>query len=356
MTGALRAAAATAIALSLGLALVPGMTAVSHAQSDDGSSALGAFYKGKQLRLIIGSPTGDSNDIWGRLILRHMTGFIPGKPTGVPQNMPGGGTLIAANYLYNLAPKDGSHIGVFSRNIPTQAILNRPNANFDPRQFGWLGSPELVNRVCTVWHESAVKSAADLFAKELIVGGTGAGTAPTFMPTVYNKVLGMKFKVVEGYKGGAEVFLAMERREVEGICLSFSQLKGPRAEWLAEGKIRVLFNTETARLTDYPEVPTIYDFVKTAEQRQTLAFLNSAIEFGRPFTAPPDLPADRLAALRQAFATTMKDKDFVEDAKKLKYDVTYTSGEHMLALLDRLYAAPRDVIDRAAEMMPSGGD
>lgn len=331
------------------------MTAAT-ARAQSGAGSVEAFYKGKQLRLVIGSPVGDSNDIWGRLMLRYMTGYIPGNPTGVPQNMPGGGTLIAANYLYNIAPKDGSHIGVFSRNIPTQAVLNRPNANFDPRKFGWLGSPELVNRVCTVWHDSAIKSAADLFDKELIVGGTGAGTAPTFMPTVYSKVLGMKFKVVEGYKGGADVFLAMERREVDGICLSFSQLKGPRAEWLAEGKLRVLFNTETTPLLGYPEVPTIYKFVKTEEQRQTLAFLNSAIEFGRPFTAPPELPADRLAALRAAFLAVTKDKGFLEDATKLKYDVTYSSGEHMLKLVQGMYATPREVIDRAADMMPAGGD
>ncbi len=340
------------VRLAAGLACAAGLM-ISAAAS---GQSVEEFYKGKQLRLVIGSPTGDSNDIWGRLILRHMTGHMPGNPTGVPQNMPGGGTLISANYLYNIAPKDGSHIGVFSRNIPTQAILKRPNANFDPLKFGWLGSPELVNRVCAAWHEAPVKSAEELFAKELIVGGTGAGTAPTFMPTVYNKVLGMKFKVVEGYKGAADVFIAMERREVEGICLSFSQLKGPRAEWLAQGKIRVLFNTETTRLTDYPNVPTIYDFVKTEEQRQTLAFLNSAIEFGRPFTAPPDVPADRLAALRKAFADTMKDAAFLEEAKKLKYDVTYTSGDHMLALLKRLYATPRDVLDRAAEMMPASGE
>lgn len=314
------------------------------------------FYKGKQLRLVIGSPTGDSNDIWGRLLLRHMVNHVPGKPTGLPQNMPGGGTLIAANYLYNVAPKDGSSIGVFSRNIPTQAVLNRPNANFDPRKFGWLGSPEIVNRVCTVWHEAPVKSAEELFTKELIAGGTGAGTAPTFMPTVYNKVLGMKFKVVEGYKGAADVFIAMERREVDAICLSFSQLKGPKADWLAQGKLRLLFNTETARLADYPSVPTIYDFVKNEEQRQTLAFLNSAIEFGRPFTAPPDVPADRLAALRAAFAATTKDPAFLDDAKKLKYDVTYTSGEQLLKFVEGMYATPREVIDRAAEMMPSGGD
>ena len=351
MTKRMRLAAALALA-----SLLTASALIGPVMAQTGADALEAFYKGKQLRLVIGSPSGDSNDIWGRLILRHMTGHISGNPTGVPQNMPGGGTLIAANYLYNIAPKDGSQIGVFSRNIPTQAVLNRPNANFDPRKFGWLGSPELVNRVCTVWHEADVQSAQDLFAKELIVGGTGAGTAPTFMPAVYNKVLGMKFKVVEGYKGGADVFIAMERREVDGICLSFSQLKGPRAEWLAQGKLIVLFNTETTPLPGYPDVPTIYKFVKTEEQRQTLAFLNSAIEFGRPFTAPPDLPADRLAALRAAFLAATKDKAFLEDATKLKYDVTYSSGEHMLSLVEGMYATPREVIDRAADMMPAGGD
>jgi len=351
MARRLRTAAAVLASTVFGLAAAP---ASSLAQTS--AAAVDDFYKGKQLRLVIGSPTGDSNDIWGRLLLRHMVNHVPGNPTGVPQNMPGGGTLIAANYLYNIAPKDGSHIGVFSRNIPTQAVLNRPNANFDPRKFGWLGSPEIVNRVCTVWHEAPIKSAEDLFTKELIAGGTGAGTAPTFMPTVYNKVLGMKFKVVEGYKGASDVFIAMERREVDAICLSFSQLKGPKAEWLAQGKLRLLFNTETARLADYPSVPTIYDFVKTEEQRQTLAFLNSAVEFGRPFTAPPDLPADRLAALRAAFAATTKDPAFLEEAKKLKYDVTYTSGEQLLKFVEGMYATPRDVIDRAAAMMPAGGD
>jgi tripartite-type tricarboxylate transporter receptor subunit TctC len=312
------------------------------------------FYLGKQVKLVTGSPPGDSYDVWARILARHMSRHIPGEPTIIVQNMPGGGTLIAANWLYTVAPKDGTVFGTFSRNLPAQAVLGRPNFNFDPRKFGWLGSPETVNRVCIANTNANVQNASELFTKELLVGGGGAGEVTTFLPTLFNKLLGTKFKLVDGYKGTGGVLLAMERGEVEGTCMSMSQLSGPRRDLLDNNKVRILFSTETKPLAEFPTVPTIYQFVKTSEQRQILGFINSSLEFGRPFMAPPDVPADRLDVLRRAFAETVKDPAFLAETAQRKYTVTYTPPQAIYELLDRMYATPKALLDEAATMMPTG--
>jgi tripartite-type tricarboxylate transporter receptor subunit TctC len=312
------------------------------------------YYAGKQIRLVTGSPPGDSYDVWARIVANHLNRHIPGKPDIIVQNMPGGGTLIAANWLASVAPRDGTVIGTFSRNLPAQAVLGRSNVNFDPRKFGWLGSPETVNRVCIANASARVKSAEDLFTQELLMGGTGVGEVTTFLPTLFNKLLGTKFKLVDGYKGPGEVFLAMERGEVEGLCLSMSQLAGPRRELLDKKVVRILFNTETTRLAEFPDVPTIYDFIKSEEHRQVIAFINSSLEFGRPFMTPPDVPADRLTALQKAFFDTVRDPEFLAETRKRKYTVTFTEPAAIEKVLERMYATPKKLLDEAGNMMPTG--
>ena len=320
-----------------------------------GAQSVESFYKTNQIKAIIGSTPGGDYDLWTRIIGRYMSRHIPGNPTIVPQNMPGGGTLVAANHLYNLAAKDGSVFGVFSRNLPGQAVLNMPNIKFDPLKFGYLGSPELPTRICLAMSSSAVKSAEDLFTRELLVGGSGAGTAPSFMPSVLNKVVGTKFKVIEGYGGTNEIVLAMERGEVEGICQGFAAFSTTKPDWVKEGKVRILFNLEQTPFAHQPGVPSVFQYVKSEEDRQILSFITIGAEIGRPYVTPPGVPADRLKALQDAFAAALKDPELLNETKKQGLDVTYRSGMELTDLITRMYQTPRDILDKAAAVMPAGG-
>jgi tripartite-type tricarboxylate transporter receptor subunit TctC len=267
--------------------------------------------------------------------------------------MPGAGTVIAANYIFNIAPKDGTMFGSFSRSLPAQALLNRPNIKYDPREFGWVGSPESINRVCAVGQAAKVQTIDDLLAQELVVGGIGASQMPTYVPMMLNKMLGTKFRVVEGYGSTNAIILAIERREVDGICMSSSTLLGPRVDLIENGVLKILFNVEEKPMAAPPGVPTIFERFKNEEQRQIVALINSAIEFGRPFAAPPGVPPDRLAALQAALRAAVADPDFIDEAKKQKFVVTYTSPEEMQQLTARMYATPRPIIDSAAALMPA---
>ena len=310
------------------------------------------FYRGKQIRIITGAAAGDGYDLWSRMLARHMGRHIPGRPSIIVQNMPGAGTVVAANHVFNAAAKDGTVIGSFSRSLPSQALLNRPNIKFDPRQFGWIGSPESINRVCAVGTKAKVRSIDDLLKHELVVGGIGASQMPTYVPMMLNKMLGAKFKVVEGYGSTNAIILAIERGEVEGICMSSSTLLGPRVDLVEKGVLTILFNVEAKPMPSPPGVPTIFTRFND-EQRQIVSLINSAIEFGRPFAAPPGVPADRLAALQAALRATVVDADFIAEAKKLKFIITYTSPQEMADITARMYATPKSIIDSAAALMPA---
>jgi tripartite-type tricarboxylate transporter receptor subunit TctC len=311
------------------------------------------FYKGKQIRIITGANAGDGYDLWSRFLGRHIGRHIPGHPSIIVQNMPGAGTLVAANHIFNLAARDGTIIGSFSRSLPSQALLNRPNIRFDPRQFGWLGSPETINRVCAVGAAAKAKSIDDVFTQEVLVGGMGASMVPTYVPTLLNKLVGTKFRVVEGYGGTNAIFLAIERREVDGICMASSTLLGPRVDLIESGALKVLFNMEAKTMAALPGVPTMFARLKSEKDRQIVSFINSALEFGRPFTAPPGVPPERLAALQAALRATVEDPEFLAEAKQLKFQITYTSPDELHAITERMYATPRAIIDEAAAMMPS---
>jgi tripartite-type tricarboxylate transporter receptor subunit TctC len=235
-------------------------------------------------------------------------------------------------------------------------VLGRPNFNFDPRKFGWLGSPETINRVCVAGSNAPVQHAKDLFTRELRMGGTGAGEITTILPTLLNKLLGTKFAIVDGYKGTNEAIFAIERGEVDGICITMSQLSGARAELLEKNKIRILFNTELERLQSHPEVPTIYEFIKSETHRNIFGFINSSLEFGRPFIAPPEVPVDRLATLQTAFADMVRDPEFLAETQRLKLTVTYTSPAALARVLETMYATPQALRDEAAALMPTGRD
>ena len=315
----------------------------AHAQTAE------AFYKDRQVRFLIATATGGDYDIWARAIGRHFGDHIPGHPIFLPQNMPGAGGITATNFLFNVAPKDGSTIGMIGRNLPNQAVLQLPTVKFDPVKFNWIGSPELTNRVCAAMDTAPVRTAKDLFQKELVVGGAGAGTAVTTTPTLLKNLLGMKFDLVEGYGSSTAIVLAMERGEVQGICQTVTSLEKSRPGWIASGRMRLLFNLERDPVPAL-KIPSVYEFVKTEEQRQVLNFFSSSVELGRPIVAPPGVPPDRVAALRRGFDATMTDPAFLDEANKLGMDISARSGEQLADIVANLMQTPLLVTEKAEAM------
>jgi tripartite-type tricarboxylate transporter receptor subunit TctC len=311
------------------------------------------FYKGKQIRMIIGNPPGGDYDLGGRTLARYLPKYLPGNPTIVVQNMPGASTIVAANYLYNVAPKDGTTFGSFSRNLAAQAVLGNDNVKADPRKYGWIGGSSLPSRVCVVNASAPVKTFADVFKHELIVGGSGAGSSLSIVPGVLNSVLGTKFKVVEGYKGSNDAVIAMERGETQGVCHTFSSFRNAHAELLRDGKVRILLHAEETAFPYAENVPSVYDYAKTEEQKQIMRFAFSSVEFGRPYVVPPGVPADRLAVLRKAFKDALDDPQLKAESEKQVLDMTYRPPEELEKLVAQLYAMPKDLIAQAQKLMPS---
>ena len=307
------------------------------------------FYKGKQIRMVVSTEPGQDYDTWARLVARHMRQYIPGNPPFVIENMPGAGSLIAANYLYNKAVQDGTTLGMVSRNIPNYALMRQPNANYDPLKFNWIGSPEITHRGCYARSDSGIKAPEDLFVRELLVGGDGAGTALTETPLLLKNLLGMKFKIIDGYKGATAVVLAMERGELEGICQTTSAFQGSAQHLLDDGTFRILFTTEPEPVPEL-KVPTVFAYAKTDEQRKILEVHASSLELGRPILAPPNVPADRVAALRQAFDAAMRDPALLEEAKQMKLTVEARSGEAITAAIRTVAELPPELVAKAARM------
>jgi tripartite-type tricarboxylate transporter receptor subunit TctC len=313
-----------------------------------GAQSVADFYRGKQIRVVVGTAPGDY-DTWARVIVRHMRNYVPGNPSFVVENMPGAGSLIAANYLYSKAAQDGTVLGSVSRNIPNFAFMKQANANFDPLKFNWIGSPEMTHRACYARADSGVTKPEDLFERELVAGGDGAGTSLSEQPILLRNLLGMKFKVIDGYKGSADVVLAMQRNEVNSICqttMAFAQSAQPM---LDDGTVRMLFTTERDRVAGF-NVPSIFEYARTSEQRDILAFHASSLETGRPWLAPPNIPADRVEALRRAYDATMRDPAFLAEARLRRLEVDPRTGEYVEGVLRSIARLPDDVIAKAAQM------
>jgi len=330
------------VAYGLAWLLVLSMLPSARAQSVE------EFYRGKQIRVIVGSLAGDY-DTWARVVTRHMRQYIPGNPNFVIENMPGAGSLIAANYLYNKAPQDGTALGSVSRNIPNYAFAKKPNVYFDPLKFHWIGSPEMTNRGCFANNDSGVRAPQDLFEHELLVGTDGAGTSLSEMPLLLKNLLGMKFKTVDGYKSSNDVVLAMQRKEVRGICQTVTAFAQSAQNLLDEGTVRLLFTTERQPVPRL-RVPTVFEFTRTAEQRSILAFHASSLETGRPMLAPPGVPPDRVNALRRAFDATMTDRAFLAEAKQRRLEVDPRTGEEIEAVLKSVAGLSQEIMAKAAEM------
>jgi tripartite-type tricarboxylate transporter receptor subunit TctC len=290
--------------------------------------------------------------MFARLISAQMTKLLPGNPTFVHQNMPGAGGIIATNHLYNIAAQDGTVIGMVNRNMPHVALTKMANVQFDPVRFNWLGSPEVSHSVCAALTGVPVQRGEDLFKHELLIGGAGSGSAPSVTSHLLSNLLGMKLRLVEGYKSVPDVSLAMMRKEVHGVCQSLNALQGGNLQgWIAAGKLKVLFNLEPEPLTSLSGIPTIFQYAKTDEQRAILALNSSTSVMGRPMLTPPNVPADRLAALRKAFLDAMNDKRFVADAARAQLDIAPASGEEVAKLVARLFSHSKETIKRAADVV-----
>jgi tripartite-type tricarboxylate transporter receptor subunit TctC len=314
------------------------------------AQSVAEFYQGKQGEFIIGTTPGNTYDQWARLLALHMSKHLPGHPIFVPRNMPGAGHIIATNYMFNRAPKDGTSIAIISRNMPTVAVLKQPSVQFRPAEINWIGSPELSNRLCVTTEKSKIKTGEDLLQHELLIGGAGAGSAVSTTPVLLKAILGMKFRLVEGYHGANDVFLAMERGEVDGICQTLAGIEATKPGGIKQGKLHVLFNLEKKPL-DGIDAPTIFKYTKTEEQRQIISFYNSNAELGRPVIAPPGVPADRIEALRRAFDAVMKDKDFVAEAKKQGLSIHSLTGEELAALVTDISATPEAIVAKTEALV-----
>jgi tripartite-type tricarboxylate transporter receptor subunit TctC len=332
-----------ALLLALGLAiLTPAANVLAQSPAD--------FYKGRDLDLYIGYSPGGAYDLYARTIGRRMGAHLPGQPTLVPKNLEGAGSLRLANYLYRVAPKDGSAFGTIGRGIAFDPLLIGQGDAFDAQKFGWIGSANNEVSVCVALKSSGITRFEDLFTKELTVGGTGTSADTDQFPRVLNGVLGTHFKIVEGYPGGNDVVLAMERGEVQGRCgWSWSSVKSTHKSWLDENKMVVLVQLSLSKHPELSDVPLVTDFAKTDEQRQILKMIFARQVMGRPYLAPPNLPADRLATLRQAFMDTMTDKDFVADADKTGIEINPVSGADVEKLVKEVYATPPAIIAKAKE-------
>ena len=333
------------IRISAAVAALAAMTAAAAAQAPS--------LAGKNVQMIIGFGSGGSFDLWGRVVARHIGRHLPGKPTIVPQNMPGAGGLNAANHIYNVAPKDGTVMGIIAGAAALGPITGAPGARFDPSRITWLGTPTTETHVCIAYNSPRVKvkTLKDLYEKELIVGATGPGAGSYSYPKALSALLGMKFKVIAGFPGSTPVYLAMERGEVDGLCTNFAGVTGNRPDWITGKKVVILFQGGAAPNPELKDVPFVNHLARTPEDRQAIEFLYAGQGIGLPFIAPPDLPADRLKMLRDAFMATMQDADFVADAKKQNLDVAPVDGEQLAALVKKIYATPKPIVDKIIELI-----
>jgi tripartite-type tricarboxylate transporter receptor subunit TctC len=321
-----------------------------------GSSALAQspaeFYKGKNVDLYIGYSVGGGYDLYARLLAKHMSKHIPGNPTIIPKNMEGAGSLRLANWIYNVAPKDGSAFGTIGRGTGFDPLLGHKGAQFDASKFTWIGSANNEVSVCVAWHTSGISKFEDILNRELIVGGTGPAADTDQFPKVVNGVLGTKMRVIAGYPGGNDVGLAMERGEVQGRCgWSWSSVKSTQQRWIDDKKIKVLVQLALQKHPDLPDVPLVTDLAKTDEQRQVLKIIFARQVMGRPFLAPPNVPKDRAEALRNAFMATMRDPDFVADADKAQIEIVPVAGEEIQKLVTELYETPPAIAQKAGALI-----
>jgi tripartite-type tricarboxylate transporter receptor subunit TctC len=279
------------------------------------------FYKGKTLSLIIPNAPGGSFDLYARLAATHLGRFIPGHPSIVPQNMPGAAGMLAANYLFNIAPKDGTVLAVLVPNITLAQILGVQAITYDTRKFNWVGRIIATTATLFTWHTAGTKTLADLKTRETLIASTGPLSQAEIVSTMLNGVVGTKFKVIRGYKGSGEAALAVERGEADGTLMPWEFLKSAHADWIRDGKISIVARFVRRAIPERPDVGSVYDLAETKEQRNVLGLFLGADEMGHPMALPPDVPSERIEAVRLALMNMVKDPEFLADAAKRHLDL-----------------------------------
>jgi tripartite-type tricarboxylate transporter receptor subunit TctC len=313
------------------------------------------FYTGKTVSIVVGSAPGGSYDAYARVVARNYGRLIPGHPTVVVKNMPGAAGLKAAQYLFAVSPKDGTEIGALLNNAPVTELMEPGKHGFDSARFLWIGSVASPANVLAVWHTTGVKTIDDAKQKEVTIGSTTPGTTKEMFPQMANRLLGTKFKVINGYQGGAEINMAMERGEVGGHgANSWVSFQFQNAEWVREHKINNIFQVTFQRDPAIAEVPTLMELAQNDEQRKIILILTTTEAIGRPLAAPPGVADARVAALRRAFDATMKDAGFLADADKAKLEIGPTSGEALQAMVADMMASPPEIVEKYKKAVATG--
>lgn len=312
------------------------LTATAQAQSVED------FYRGKTVTVMIGYGAGGTDDVWARLIAQHIGDKIPGKPIVIPSNVPGAGSLLLANQVYNTQPKDGTVIGLINRGVPFEPLLGGIGTRFDPLQFNYLGSPDRDTLACAARTDAPVKALADLRTTEMIVGGTGSGADSQTYPEFLSNLLGIKIKLVQGYPGSRDILLAVERGEVQGVCVSYDTIV--RDAQFKAGKLKIIFQAALKADDRMPAVPLVTELAQTDEQRAALKLFLQRTLVGRPFVMAPGVPQDRLDAMTRAFEATIRDPAFLADADKAGLHPFFVSPAEIKDVLKEAAATPASVV------------
>jgi tripartite-type tricarboxylate transporter receptor subunit TctC len=305
------------------------------------------FFKSASLTMYVGSGAGGGYDTIARLVARHMTRFLPGQPGFVIKNMPGAGGIQSTNFFYNAAPKDGSVILAGTNSALALPIYDSPVSHYDPRKFEWIGSTGKQQAICVTWKSGPIKSLDDATKREVPVGATGVSAGPGVYPEILNALFGTKFKVISGYDTGS-MRLALEKGEIDGICgLAWQTYKVISSDWIENKKINVIAQMGLENNAELADVPLAVDLLKNPDDKKVLELIVLPQEFGRPFFAPPGTPPDRMAVYRRAFQAMLKDAQFLAEAEQQRIAIEPLDDKQVQALLDRAYAAPKDIHDRA---------
>ena len=335
------------------MALALAVFALAHHAGARAAEAAGEFYRGKTVTLVLSSDVGGGYDTMSRILARHLPRHIPGAPTIVVNNMPGAGGIAATNYLYNIAPKDGTVIGGVQNNTPFEPLYGTPQARYDPTKFVWLGSPSVETGLVAVWHTVPVNSIEDVRTREIVVGATGANSTPSFYARLINETLGTRMRIIVGYPGQTEAFNAVERGELDGMpSIFYSSLLATKPDWLRDGKLKLLLQYGPEREPALPGVPFASDLVGNPEDKALLAAGFAALALGRPYLMPPGVPGERAALMRKAFIDTFNDPLFQSEANRIGLDATRPrDGEQIQEVINQTYRAPPAVVARIRRLV-----
>ena len=328
------------ISSAAAVVLLAGLNSQASAQTPE------QFYAGKNIDFVIGYPTGGANDVWARVIARHIGKHIPGKPNVIPKNQPGAGSFLAVNTVYSVSPKDGTVLAIGAPTIALDEKLGTNGVRFKTAELGWVGRSDALINIVFTWQTSKVKTFADAQKYESTLSGTGAGSTVSIYPTVMNNVYGTKFKIIMGYKGSAEAQLAVERGEVEGHSTAWTAVKVAHPDWRPSKKISILAQFALNPHPDLKDVPTAVSLARNDEERQIVSAIVAAADIGLAFFTTPGVPADRLAALRRAFDTPMKDKDFLDEVEKLKLTASPMKGEELQQLIGKVTSLSPTMLEK----------